>query len=199
MTTLTRRRLFGFLGAVLSGLVLSACSGRSSPEFKGSDITGTGLGKDMAMQDGSGAVRTLQDYRGKVLIAFFGFTQCPDVCPTAMAQLAQAMTLLGDEAGKVQVVMLSVDPERDTPDVVGEYAKAFHPSFVGLTGTADQVSKTADSFKAYYAKAPGASPDQYSMDHSSSFYVFDTQGQARVLIRGDAPAADIAEDVSKLL
>lgn len=191
------RRLPGFFGILLAALALGACS--PSPQFKGSDIGGTGLGKDMAMQDGGGTVRTLQDYKGKVVVAFFGFTQCPDVCPTAMAQLAQVMTLLGDDASKVQVILLSVDPERDTPEIIGEYARAFHPGFVGLTGTTDQVAKTAKSFKAYYAKVPGVSPDQYSMDHSSSFYVFDKQGEARVLIRGDAAAADIAQDVSRLL
>ncbi len=196
---LLRHRVFIFLLLFSALIALSACSGGSKPAFKGSDISGTNLGQDMAMQDSSGAIRTLQDYKGKVVIAFFGFTQCPDVCPTAMAELAQVMNLVGDNAKNVQVILLSVDPERDTPAIIGEYAKAFHPDFVGLTGSADQLAKTAKSFKAYYAKAPGVSPDQYSMDHSSSFYMFDAQGEARVLIRGDAPAQDIAHDVDQLL
>jgi protein SCO1/2 len=196
---LLRHRAFVFLLVISALFALSACSGDIKPEFKGSDISGTKLGHDMAMQDSSGTIRTLQDYKGKVIVSFFGFTQCPDVCPTAMAELAQVMTLMGDKADKLQVILLSVDPERDTPAIIGEYAKAFHPDFVGLTGSADQLAKTAKSFKAYYAKAPGVSPDQYSMDHSSSFYVFDPQGEARVLIRGDATAQDIAHDVNQLL
>src|SRR5690606_36145150 len=141
--------------------------------FIGSDITGTHLGRDMAMVDGNGQLRTLADYKGKVTVVFFGFTQCPDVCPTAMAELAQTMELLGDDAQKVQVLMISVDPARDTPEILKAYVSAFNPNFVDLTGTEEQLSTTAKSFKAYYAKSPGATPDQYSMDHASSFYVFD--------------------------
>src|SRR3546814_10378172 len=117
----------------------------------------------MAMIDGSGQLRTLADYKGKVVVVFFGFTQCPDVCPTAMAELSQTMELLGDDAAKVQVLMISVDPERDTPEVLSAYVKAFNPNFVGLTGKTEQLSQTAKYFKAYYAKSAGAKPGKYSI------------------------------------
>lgn len=198
----TRRTLLT-AGAIMLALpVLSACSQEPAEtplEFNGSDISGTGLGREMAMQDASGTTRSLDDYKGKVTLVFFGFTQCPDVCPTAMAELAQSMELLGDDASQAQVIMISVDPERDTPEILAEYVTAFHPDFVGLGGTPEQLQVTAKSFKAFYAKAAGPTPEQYSMDHSSSFYVFDKSGDVRVLIAGNAPADEIAQDIRQLL
>lgn len=182
----------GFLSIALTGC-------KDAPKFQGSDISGTHLGRDLAMVDSAGHLRTLADYKGKVVIVFFGFTHCPDVCPTAMAELAQTMLLLKNDAKKVQVIMITVDPERDTAATLNAYATAFNPSFVGLSGSSAQLKKTAQSFKAYYAKAPGKSPDEYSMDHSSSFYILDEKGEARVLLNGNAPAATIASDVRLLL
>lgn len=179
-------------------LFMTACS-ESQPEFIGSDISGTGLGANMAIPDTGGQLRTLNDYKGKVTVVFFGFTQCPDVCPTALAELAQTMHLLEDDADRVQVLLISVDPERDTPEVLSAYVSAFHPDFVGLSGTTDQLHTAAQSFRAYYAKVPGPTPEQYSMDHTASFYVFDKKGEVRVLISGDASAPDIASDIRQLL
>ena len=193
-----RRTLISAAAMAALAPLLGAC-GKEEPTFIGSDITGTELGKDMAMVDGSGQLRTLADYKGKVAVVFFGFTQCPDVCPTAMAELSQTMELLGDDAAKVQVLMISVDPERDTPEILTAYVSAFNPGFVGLTGTPEQLSATARSFKAYYAKSPGATPDQYSMDHASSFYIIDQAGEARVLVSGNASAQEIASDIKQLL
>lgn len=178
---------------------MAGCSEKKELAFQGSDISGTKLGRDMEMLDGNGHVRGLDDYKGKVAVVFFGFTQCPDVCPTAMAELSQTMELLGDDAAKVQVIMISVDPARDTPEILSEYVKAFNPNFVGLTGTPEQLSKTAKSFKAYYAKSSGGTADQYGMDHASSFYILDQQGEARVLVSGNASAQDIANDIKVLL
>lgn len=178
---------------------IAACSSEQSFEFVGSDISGTGLGADMAIPDTNGQLRTLNDYQGKVTVVFFGFTQCPDVCPTALAELSQTMNLLDDKADQVQVLLISVDPERDTPEVLSAYVGAFHPDFVGLTGNLEQLHTAAQSFKAYYAKAPGPTPEQYTMDHTASFYVFDKKGEARVLIAGDASAPDIASDIRQLL
>src|SRR5690606_16701234 len=178
--------------------VLSAC-GKKELTLIGSDITGTKLGQDMAMVDGTNQIRTMADYRGKDVLVFSSFTQCTAVCPTAMDELAQAMELLGDDASKVQVLMVSVDPARDTPEILSAYVSAFHPNFVGLTGTPEQLSNTAKSFKAYYAKSPGPTPDQYSMDHASSFYLIDQEGEARALISGNASAQDIASDIRQLL
>jgi len=192
-----RRSLLG-AAAVCAALLLAGC-GKSAPAFVGSDITGTHLGSALAMVDNTGSPRTLADYKGKVVVVFFGFTQCPDVCPTAMAEMAHAMELLGDDAGKVQVLMITVDPERDTPEILDSYVKAFNPHFVGLTGSADQLAATAKSFRAYYSKVPGKTPQDYTMDHGSSFYILDQAGEARVLVRGDAPAQDIVKDIRQLL
>ncbi|HEY9573587.1 MAG TPA: SCO family protein [Pusillimonas sp.] len=196
MTVLSHKRRL--LITLPLAAALAAC-GKKEVAFKGSDISGTKLGREMAMVDGSGKLRTLADYKGKAVVVFFGFTQCPDVCPTAMAELSQTMELLGDDAAKVQVLMISVDPERDTPEVLSAYVKAFNPNFVGLTGTPEQLSQTAKSFKAYYAKSAGATPGQYSMDHASSFYILDPEGEARVLVSGNASAQDIANDIRQLL
>lgn len=183
-------------------LALLGCSPEVAPQalaFEGSDISGTHLGRDLNMLDAQGQARTLADYQGKVLMIFFGYTQCPDVCPTAMAQAAQAMELLGKQSEDVRVIMISVDPQRDTPTVLGTYVQAFDPDFVGLTGTPEQLEKTAKSFKTFYAKEPGPTPEQYAMNHASSFYLMDRQGEARALIRGDATPEDMAHDIRLLL
>lgn len=181
-----------------AAILLAACSPEPL-EFHGSDISGTGLGSDMAIPDTSGQLRTIKDYRGKVVVVFFGFTQCPDVCPTALAELAHTMDLLEEDADDVQVLLISVDPERDTPEILSQYMASFNPSFVGLRGDEQQLNQAAQSFKAYYAKAPGPNPDDYTMDHSASFYVFDKKGEVRILLSGDSPAEEIADDIRLLL
>lgn len=186
--------------AVSLGLMLPACTPEpAQPAFQGSNISGSHFGQDLEMVDTEGQTRHLSDYRGKVLVVFFGFTQCPDVCPTALAQLASAQELLGEDAVHMQAIMISVDPARDTPTLLRAYLNAFNPDFVGLTGSADQLSRTARSFKAFYARSGTPGSDQYSMDHSSSFYVIDAQGEARSLLRGDASPEEIAHDVRLLL
>ena len=192
------QRLFRLFTLFAFSAILAACSPKPL-EFQGSDISGTGLGADLAIPDTTGQLRTLADYKDKVTVVFFGFTQCPDVCPTALAELAQTMDILGDKENEVQVLLISVDPERDTPEILSSYVNAFHPDFVGLTGNLDQLHTAAQSFKAYYAKAPGPTPEQYTMDHTASFYVFDKKGDVRVLISGDANAQDIASDIQQLL
>ena len=192
-----RRTLLSAASVIALAPLLSACG---EPEFIGSDITGTGLGKGMAMVDSAtGQPRTLADYQGKVVVVFFGFTQCPDVCPTSLAELSQTMELLGSDASKVQVVMISVDPERDTPDILSAYVSAFHPDFAGLTGSPEQLSATAQSFKTFYSKIPGETPGDYSMSHGASFYLIDTKGEARVLASDKTPAKDLAHDIKQLL
>ncbi|TAM23860.1 MAG: SCO family protein [Candidimonas sp.] len=194
----SRRRLISLVVAGgLSPLVLAGCKGPD--KFQGSDISGTHIGRAMAMVDSTGTLRTLADYKGKVLLVFFGYTHCPDVCPTSMAELAQAMRLLKSDAQKVQVIMITVDPARDTGAIMNTYVKAFDPHFVGLTGSPDQLLKTAQSFKTYYAKASGGTPENYSMDHSSSFYIMDKTGEARILLNSNAPAKVVADDIRQLL
>lgn len=182
----------------ITAFIISAC-GQEKIEFLGSDISDSGIGKDLEITDTSGKLVSINDLKGKVSLVFFGFTHCPDVCPTALYQLAQAVESLGDDAKNVQVYMVSVDPDRDTPEMLGEYVTAFDPNFRGLVGSHEQLQKTARSFKAYYQKAPSADPDNYSMDHSASFYVFDNKAKPRILISGATPADEIAADIKKLL
>ena len=189
---------------LLSAALLSLCAlfvagcNDTGPQFKGSDITGTHLGKDLALTGTDGKPYTLENLKGKVTIVLFGFTQCPDVCPTALAELAQVMKLLGSEAKGAQVVLITVDPERDTQEVLRAYVTGFNAQFLGLTGTPEQIKKAASSFKVYYAKTAGAQGN-YSIDHSASFYLLDAQGETRVLLSHSIGAAAIAHDVKRLL
>jgi len=183
-------------GAVALAL-LSACSD-DQPVFMGSDITGAGLGKTLALVDHTGQPRALADDSGKVRVVFFGFTQCPDVCPTSLAELAQVMRELGESASDVQVFMVTVDPERDTPDVLHRYVTAFDPRFVGLTGTPAQIRQAATAFKVFYAKVSREDGD-YSMDHSAAFFLLDRQGQSRVLTRAGTGVAALVHDLKLLL
>lgn len=193
-----RRAVAAALAAGMLSLTLAGC-GNDKPAFTGSDVTGTHLGRDMSMTDAVGHVRTLADYKGKVVLVYFGYTHCPDVCPTSMAELAQAMALLKGDAKKVQVIMITVDPARDTPAVVDHYAKAFDPSFIGLSGTPEELAKTAKSFKTYYAKEPSKTPGQYAMNHSSMFYIIDQKGEARVILNSTVPPDVVAHDIKLLL
>ncbi len=187
-----------FIAALASVVVLLAGCKDATPQFKGSDITGTHLGKDLALTGTDGKTYTLETLKGKVSLVLFGFTQCPDVCPSSLAELTQAMKLLGKEAKRVQVVLITVDPERDTQEVLRAYVAGFDPDFLGLTGTPEQIKKTAASFKMYYAKTAGTQGN-YSMDHSASFYLMDAQGESRVLLNNSVGAAAIAHDIQRLL
>lgn len=198
--SLSRRHLL-IGGAVALCAPLFACTQSPPPPlpFKGNDITGTHLGQDLDMNDASGTPRTLADYRGKVLMVFFGYTHCPDVCPTSMAQAAMAMRKLGEKAADVRVIMITVDPERDTAKVLQTYVKNFDPDFIGLTGSPRQLEKTARSFKASYTKEPGPAADQYTMSHSSAFYLLDREGEARALLSPAATPDDMVHDIDLLL
>lgn len=193
-----RRAVIATLASGMLALALSGCSD-PKPTFKGTDIGGTHMGQHMAMVDSSGHLRTLADYKGKVVVIYFGYTHCPDVCPTTLAELAHVMRLLKSDAKKVQVIMITVDPKRDTPAIIDKYVKAFYPTFIGLSGTAEQLEKTAKSFKVYYAKIPGTTPNNYAMGHSSRIYIVDRKGRARVLLDGTAPPKAIAHDIKQLL
>lgn len=192
-----RRALLAVSATLFLGTLLTACSD-ASPSFKGSDISGSHLGRKWSLTGADGKTFTPESFTGKVVLVVFGFTQCPDVCPTSLAEITQVMKLLGDQASRVQVLMISVDPERDTPEVLRAYVSGFNPDFLGLTGTPEQIKQVAGSFKAYYAKAPGSGTN-YNMDHSSSFYLMDTKGESRVLIANNAGAENIAHDIRKLL
>lgn len=193
-----RRALLRGATAVILASVLAACS-EPAAKFKGNDISGTRLGKALALNDHNGQARTLQDFAGKVVVAFFGFTQCPDVCPTALAELSQVMQKLGPDADRVQVLLISVDPERDTPDILKQYVTTFDPRFLGLTGTPAQIKAAAASFKAYYAKVPTENGNNYTMDHTGAFYLLDGKGDARVLANSTIGADAMVHDIKMLL
>jgi protein SCO1 len=193
----TLRVLGGAALAAALPVALSAC--KDQPAFKGSSLAGTHLGKDVAMVDQDGKPRAIRDFNGKVVVAFFGYTHCPDVCPTSLAELSQVMQTLGADAAKVQVVMITVDPERDTPDVMKQYVTTFNPTFVGFTGDLAQLKAAAASFKAYYAKVPTKDGSDYSMDHSAAFYLLDQKGEAQVLVNNNAGADALVHDIKLLL
>jgi protein SCO1/2 len=183
---------------LLAALALAACS-PEGPKFRSTDITGAEFGRELALDGHDGKPRTLADFRGKAVLVFFGYTHCPDVCPTTLADAAQALKALGKDADRVQVLFVTVDPERDTPQVLSKYVPAFDPRFLGLHGDAAAIQKAAKEFKIYYEKRPGKAPGEYTMDHSGQSYVFDTQGRIRLLLRHDRLSQDLAEDLRTLL
>ena len=179
-------------------LALAGC-GPDGPQFKASDVTGTGFGRDFALADHTGKARTLADFRGKAVVLFFGYTQCPDVCPTTLAALAEAMRRLGPDAARVQVLFVTIDPERDTAELLSHYVTAFDPSFLGLSGDADATARTAKEFKILYQKQPGRTPETYTMDHSAGSFVFDSEGRLRLYVGHGQDAAVFAHDIRELL
>jgi len=179
-------------------LLLAACS-PEAPTFRSTDITGADFGKALALTGHDGKPRSLADFRGKLVVLSFGFTHCPDICPTTLADLAAAMKKLGPDAARVQVLFVTVDPERDTAEVLAKYAPAFDPTFLGLTGDAAATQRAAKEFRIFYEKKPGGAPGAYSVDHSAQLYVLDAQGRLRLLVRHDRIAQDLAEDLLALL
>jgi len=191
------------VGAVALALgllaALAVIDSRSAPKFAAIDVTGADWGKTLSLTDHTGRPRTLADFRGKAVAMFFGFTHCPDVCPTAMAEFAEVMKLLGGEASRVQVLFVTVDPKRDTPQVLAQYVPAFHPSFLGLYGDAETTARTAAEFKIYFhAQAPNQH-GSYSVDHSSQVLVFDPEGRLRLLMKPDLTPDAMAQDLRILL
>ena len=178
--------------------LLAACT-ESRPQFSSIDLTGADYAKDFSLTDQNGQVRSLKDFAGKVVVVFFGYTQCPDVCPTTMTELAQVRKLLGPDGDKLQAVFVTVDPERDTPEVLKSYMAGFDPSFVALRGTPEQTAAMAKDFKVYFKKAPGKTPTSYSMDHSAASYVYDTKGRLRLYTRYGSGAQALASDIRLLL
>ena len=179
-------------------LALAGCS-PDGPQFKASDVTGTAFGRDFALTDHTGRPRTLADFRGKIVVLFFGYTQCPDVCPTTLSTLAEAMRRLGPDAARVQVLFVTIDPERDTAELLSHYVSAFNPSFLGLWGDAEATARTAKEFKILYQKQPGRTPETYTMDHSAGTFVFDGEGRLRLYVGHGQDAEFFAHDVRELL
>lgn len=185
--------------AIILALWVAGCGSGPAPEYKGSDITGADFGKRLALTDHNGRAVTLESFRGKLVVLFFGYTHCPDVCPTTLLDMAQALKLMEPSvAARVQVLFVSVDPERDTPDTLKAYVPYFHPSFLGLYGSPEQVAEAAREFKVVYRKhvEPGATG--YLVDHSAGSYVLDASGRLRLYLPFAHPPADIAHDLSLL-
>ena len=189
-----------FLLALCAAL-LAACSGggETPPKFNATDVSGADWGRELKLTDHNGKPRTLADFQGKVVILFFGFTQCPDICPTTLGASAAAMSLLGSDADKVQVLFVTLDPARDTPEVLAKYAPAFHPSFLGLYGNAEATAAAAKEFKVFFQKAPGATPDSYTIDHTAASYAIDPQGRLRLYMKHGETPDQMAADIKLLL
>jgi protein SCO1/2 len=186
---------------LLSSLALAAagCSMESKPQFKAVDISGADYAKDFALPDVDGRMRSIKDFQGKAVVVFFGYTQCPDACPTTMAEIAGAKKLLGPDGDKVQGVLITVDPERDKPDQLKSYVANFDPTFVALRGTPEQIAAVAKDFKVYYKKVEGKTPGTYTMDHTAASYVYDAQGRLRLYTRYGSGAQALADDLKLLL
>ena len=196
----SRRLLLLSAAAVLSGCdKLGLTTGANAPSFRGVDITGAEYARSLSLPDQNGQPRTLADFKGKVTVVFFGYTQCPDVCPTTMAELAQVKKALGKDGERVQGVFVSIDPERDTPAVLKAYMAGFDPSFIALRGTPEQTTAAAKEFKVFFAKVPGRTDGAYTMDHTAGSYVFDTQGRVRLFIRYGTGAEPLIADLKALL
>jgi protein SCO1/2 len=167
--------------------------------FQNTDLTGLDYAKGFSLTDHTGKARTLADFRGKVVVLFFGYTQCPDVCPTTMAEMAAVMKELGAAADEVQVLFVTLDPERDTQALLASYVPAFDKRFLGLRGTLDQTAQTAKEFKVFVAKVPGKEPGSYTVDHTAGSYVFDKEGRVRLFLRHGQGPAPIVHDLRQLL
>ena len=180
-------------------VLLAACSPK--PEFKNIDITGsTSFGKDFSLLDPDGNVRTLADFKGKVVVMFFGYTQCPDVCPTTLTEMQQVMSLMGPQADKVQVLFVTIDPQRDTAQILKQYVPSFDSRFLGLR-PADEAAleKVTKDFKIYYKQVPGSKPGTYTIDHTAGSYAFDPEGRLRLYIKHAQGPEILAHDLKELL
>ena len=197
MNALRRLVILG-LAATLIG-----CDQAGAPsakqQFQAVDITGAEYARTLSLPDQNGQARTLADFKGKVTVVFFGYTQCPDVCPTTMAELAQGKKALGKDGERVQGVFVTVDPERDTPAALQAYMASFDPSFVALRGTLEQTKAAAKEFKVFFAKVPGKVEGSYTMDHTAGSYVLDGSGKIRLFVRYGAPAEALTADIKVLL
>ncbi len=195
---LSRRTSMRVALAAAATLMLGACS-PDKPQFRSIDVTGADYARDFKLADHNGQQRTLADFRGKVVVIFFGFAQCPDVCPTAMAELAEVKRLLGADAGKLQGLFITLDPERDTPEVLKAYMGNFDPAFLALRPETQELPDLAKHFKIFYKKNEGKTAGSYTLDHTAASYVFDPQGRVRLYTRHGMGPAALSEDLKILL
>lgn len=186
------------LSLLLFAILLAACDSGQT-RFNNVDVTGANYAKDFRLTDASGQPRSLADFRGKVVVVFFGYTQCPDVCPTTLSDMAEVKKRLGSDGDKLQVIFVTLDPDRDTPQVLAQYVPAFDPAFIGLYGTRDETAAVAKDFKIFYQKVPGKTATSYTLDHTAGSYVFDREGRLRLFLRHAGAVDPIVEDLRKLL
>jgi len=182
-----------------AAVILTGCFNKT-PSFVSIDVTGADYARDFALPDTNGNIRGIKDFPGKVVVVFFGFTQCPDVCPTTMTELVEIRQILGKDGDRVQGVFVTVDPQRDTPEVLKAYVGNFDPSFVALRPSSpEQLTSVAKDFKVYFKQVAGRTDTSYTMDHSAGSYVYDTKGQLRLYTRYGTGAKPLAEDIAQLL
>ena len=193
---LKRLAILGLFAAAMG--LMSACSDKK-PGFAAIDVTGADYARDFSLTDHNGQTRTIRDFSGKVVVLFFGYTQCPDVCPTSMAELAEIKKLLGKDGDRLQGLFISVDPQRDTPEVLKAYMTNFDPSFLALYATPDKLMALAKDYKVYFKKVDGQTPTSYTMDHSAGSYVYDTQGKLRLYTRYGTGVTPLLADIKLLL
>lgn len=200
MVRLSRRfALIALLGVSIAACDRVADTGAPKAQFKGIDITGAEYARELALTDAEGKPRTLADFKGKVTVVFFGYTQCPDVCPTTLLELAAVKKALGADGARVQGVFVTIDPERDTPELLKAYVGNFGADFVALRGDAEQTRATAKHFKVFYAKVPGKTEGHYTMDHTAGSYIFDATGRIRLFTRYGTGADALTQDLKLLL
>ena len=194
------KKLWIFVFLLITSVILLACKPAPEPiESNATDITGADFAKTLTLTDHNGKLRSMNDFKGKVVVLFFGFTHCPDVCPTTMSDLKQAMKLLGEQSNQVQVLFVTVDPERDTQEVLAKFVPSFDARFIGLRGSLQETAETLGNFKIFYSKVPGKNKADYSIDHSAGMYVFDKDGKVRLYMGFGQKPAEIASDIRKLL
>lgn len=196
---MNRRALLGLAAATLALAGCDKLAPGSRTPFNGVDITGSDLGPDFRLTDHNGKERTLADFKGKAVAMFFGYTHCPDVCPTTLSDMANALKALGPDGQRVQVLFVTVDPKRDTPELLKGYVPAFNPTFLGLYGDAAATAKVTKDFKIYAAERPGKTPESYTVDHSAQTLVFDAKGKLRLMLAWGTPGDKIASDLRILL
>jgi len=198
----SRRWILLGAAALIAGL--AGCDGKTpgataKPSFKGVDITGAEYARTLSLTDPDGQRRSLADFKGKVVVVFFGYTQCPDVCPTTMAELAEVKRQLGADGARVQGIFVTLDPERDTAVLLKAYVANFGPDIVGLRGTPEEIQAAAKEFKVFYNKVPGKTETSYTVDHTAGSYIFDAMGKVRLFTRYGSGAQALIDDLKLLL
>ena len=190
---------FALVVVLAAGVLLISCTSKVEPTFLSTDITNANFGRDFRLTDHNGRIRSLDDFKGKVVVLFFGYTNCPDICPITMGKLAVAMKKLGKDAKRVQVLFVSIDPEHDTSALLKQYVTAFNPAFLGLSGEIQTTRNIAKEFKVTFQKQAGKTQDNYTMDHSTGTYIYDTVGRIRLYVNSSKSADVFSHDILELL